>query len=330
MKINTLSGKYINSQFDISGNIDTGDSRNPFMDLAAKLNLKIQDTFIFLPNNLVENLRKLKLDGKLNIAGSLTGKAKDYKAWSISAQTTSDLISVYNLKFTDLSFNLQQQDGTLYINRFGAAGYSGTINIGFVSNLKTDTPNYVIKFNSNGIDLAKLKLDMTFKDKDITGILDINADLNGNFKDLGALKGAGSVSIKNGKLWQLNLFKGLAELFLIVDYEKIIFKDAMGDFEIENKYVLTDDFRMKSEQLTWDYVGKIGFDGSLNFTIYSQANKELIKDSPDIRKFLTAIVGELSSAIAIKLSGTIQKPKYHIIPLPLDLIRNIKDFFLGK
>ena len=68
----------------------------------------------------------------------------------------------------------------------------------------------------------------------------------------------------------------------------------------------------------------------MDFTLYSQVNKSLVKDSSDLRKFTSAILGELSNAIAIKLSGTIQKPKYSLVPMAADLIKNIKDFFLGK
>jgi hypothetical protein len=59
-------------------------------------------------------------------------------------------------------------------------------------------------------------------------------------------------------------------------------------------------------------------------------NKDLIRDSADIRKFTSAILGNLSNAITIKVGGTIQKPTYKIVPVALDVIKNIKDFFLGK
>jgi hypothetical protein len=126
------------------------------------------------------------------------------------------------------------------------------------------------------------------------------------------------------------LFKGLGELFLLPDYEKVIFKEAEATFNIEDKAVYTESLRLASDQLNLDCKGKLGFDGGLDFTIYTQVNKNLVKDSSDIRKFTSAILGELSNAISIRLSGTIQKPKYSLVPIAADLIKNIKDFFLGK
>jgi hypothetical protein len=330
IKISAFAGKYVDSEFDIKGNIDTQDKANPLLDLSAKLNLKTQDAMVFLPKELAEKLQKIKLAGTLNIAGAFNGKAKDYKDWNISLKTASSAFSIYNLKMDNLSFGLEQKDGILNIIPFSGLGYSGSINLDFSSNLKADAPTYTLKLGLLGIDLAKLKLDMDLKDKDIAGILDISADLSGNFKDLGLLKGSGQLAVKNGNLWKLNLFKGLGELFLLPDYEKVIFKEANAEFNIEDKAIYTENLRLSSEQLNLDCKGKLGFDGGLDFMVYTQVNKNLVKDSGDIRKFTSAILGELSNAISIRVSGTIQKPKYSIVPMASDLIKNIKDFFLGK
>ena len=332
-KIVTLlafKGRYAGSKFEVGGNVDTQDKSNLLLGLSAKLSLNPPDAFLFLPPGLSENLKKLKPEGILNIEGTLNGKAKDYKNWVLSLETTSDVFSVYNLKFNNFAFKLDQKDGLINISRLSASSYSGLINLDFVSDLRPDVPTYSLKFNGSGIELAKLKLDTELKDKDISGILNLTVALNGDFKDLATLKGSGLLSIKDGRLWQFNLFKGLGELFLLPDYEKVMFKEAFAEFDIRDKSLWTEDLRLTSDQINLDWKGKVGFDGTLDFTIYSQTNKNLIRDSADIRKFTTAILGGVSSALTIKLSGTVQKPKYKIIPVPLDLIKNIKDFFLGK
>lgn len=330
IKINTFLAKYADSELDIKGDIDTRDNATILLDLSTKLNLKTQDALIFLPQDLAERLRKIKLEGILNIVGSINGNVKNYKELNIYLETVSDAISVYNLKFSNLSFNLRQRDGTLNISRFAASGYSGIVNLDFSSDLKPDVPTYALKFNCSGIDLGKMKLDTDFKDKDIAGISSVSADLYGNFKDSGLLKGRGSASIKNGNLWKFNLFKGMGELFFLPDYEKVIFKEATAEFNIENRFISTENLKLISDQLNLDCKGKVGFDGGLDFTVYTEANKNLIRDSADIRKFTTAILGELSNAITVRITGTIQKPKYSIAPMAVDLIKNIKNFILGK
>ena len=331
VRIITFAGKYMNSTFDVEGAIDTQDKDNLNMDLMVnQINLNPSDAFTFLPPALSENLKKIKLNGILNIKGALNGRVKDYKGWNLALETTADTFSIYDLKLSGLTFNLEEKHGTLNLSRFTASSYAGLLNMDFISDLKPETPNYYLKFNGSGVDLSKLKMDTGLKDKDIAGTLNISAELSGELNDLASLKGNGTLSVTEGRLWQLNLFKGLGELFLLPDYEKIAFKEAFGEFNIADKFLSTENLRLTSDQLNLDCRGKLGFDGTLDFTFYSEVNKALIRESADIRKFTAAILGGLGEALTIKVSGTIQKPKYRIIPVAADLIKNIKDFFLGK
>ncbi len=331
IRIITLAGKYLNSKLDVEGAIDKQDKNNPWLNLTLnEIILSPADIYSFLPPDLAENLKKIKLNGTLNLKGALNGNIKDYKNWTMSLKADSAAFSVYGLKFTGLNFNVNQKNGLINIDRLAASGYSGFINAGFNVNLTPDKPVYLLKLNGSGINLAELKLDTGLKDKDMAGLLNINIDLKGNFKESSSLKGEGFLSIKNGKLWQLNLLKGLGEYFLLPDYEKVVFKEALGEFDIADKYLATDNLRLSSDQLNLYCKGKFGFDGTLDFTLYTEVNKDLINESPDIRKFTTAILGNLSDALTIQLSGTIQEPKYKVVPVATDLIKNITDFILGK
>jgi hypothetical protein len=331
IRINSLEAKYLNSSFNVLGDINARNSNNPLLNLSAKLNLSLTDTFAILPQKVAQGLKKMKLDGRLNLNGTLNGNARDYPGWKISAKAASDMISVYGLKFSNLSCNIEQQQGTLQLLNFSAApAYSGNLNLAFNAALKGDSPGYIIKFNAGGIDLSRLKSDIGLPDKDIAGIISVDANLSGEFKSLDTLKGLGFVSVKEGKLWQINLFKGLGELFLLPEYQGIIFTRANGEFEVENRMISTDNLKLESPELVLDWTGNMGFDGALDFTVYTTANKNVIQDSPDLRKFFTAILGELSGAIAVKVGGTIKDPKFRLIPMPVELFKNIKNFILGK
>lgn len=329
-RINALTGKYLDSKFNVKGDIDTHDSGNPLLDMYAEVNLKPEDAFGFLSPALTENLKKIKLAGILNIKGALKGKVRDYKGWELSLTATADTFSVYNLKLAELSFDAAQKNGVLKIAPLTASAYLGLINLNLISDLKTSVPEYALKFDASGINLAQLKSDTGLKSQDIAGTLNLTADLKGNFNDVASLKGKGAVSVKDGKLWQLNLFKGLGELFLLSDYKNIVFSDAAADFVVADKYISTDNLKLASDEMKLDCQGKLGFDGALDFTIYTEVNKKLIRDSSDIRKFTAAILGGLGEAMTVKVSGTIQEPKYKIIPVAVDLIKNLKDFLLGR
>lgn len=330
ININSFNAEIADSSLQLKGSLDIQDNTNPLLDLLVEANFKTQDIMKFLPQELSETLKKIKLETQANLFGEISGSAKSFKGLNLSLKARSDTLSLYGLKFSGLSLGLKQKNGVLDITDFSAAGYGGKINIGLSLNLKTEPAKYTLKFNSSGIELVQLKKDTTFKDKDISGILDLTANLDGELKNTDKLKGTGLVSVRKGKLWQWDIFKGLGDLFLISDYGQIIFEEAQGDFYIENKKVSTDNLSLKSEQLVLDCSGTCGFDGALDFSVYSKINKKLIRDSADIRKFTTAIWGELSSSLVIKISGTLEKPKYKIIPMPIEIIKKIKDLILGN
>jgi|GEM_PF-1493151 len=330
INIAALTATYISSDLAVKGVIRMQEKDNPLLELDASLSIDPADVLTFLPKQLAENIRKAKPEGKISLSGSISGKAKDYKDWNIQAQGNSKILSLYNLKFSNLFFNLLQKERLLNIWGLSAGAYSGTLNLDFTSNLNQPNPTYALKFSSLGIDLGQLRPDTKLKDKEIAGILNISANLVGNFQDSASLKGNGLLSVQNGRLWKLNLLKGLGELFLLPDYEKIIFKEARARFNIENRAVSTEDLQLTSDKLKLNCEGSLGFNGSLNFIAYAQVNKALIRESSDLRKFTAAILGELGNAISVKIGGTIQKPRYHLVPIPLDLIKKVKDFFSGK
>lgn len=328
--LNTVDAKYLDSKFYLKGNINTQDKDNPLLDLDTKLNINIPDLLPLLPQNTKAALDKIKPEGKLDITAALSGNIKDYKNLSLRLKGSSDALSAYNLKFTDLYFTMQKTGPVLELPSVSAAAYSGAIRMQGNFDLGPDIPAYFLKLNAADIDLAKLKTDLNLKEKDLAGIMDIEANFSGDFKGVDNLKGAAGLSIENGKLWEVNLLKGLGELIFLPDYQKIAFNQAHGTFDIENKSMITDDLQLISDQLKLNINGKVGFDGTLGLTIYNEVNKGLIKDSSDIRKLFTAILGEVGGSIVVKVSGTVQKPKYSIVPVVSDVIKGLKDFILGK
>lgn len=330
VELQACRGTYADSAFDIRGTFNVGnDSRGPF-NLKAVLDLSLKDLQDFLQGPGREALVKTKLDGKLNVRGTMAGKSWDYKEWEITANAASKEISVLDLKVTGLSLQLGQQNGILRIPRLYASSYAGAIEGVFNSNLKAEVPIYTLYCSVRGLDLSKLKNDTPLREKDFAGLLEFEAETSGNFKDSRSMNGKGSISVKDGKLWQLNLFKGLGELFLLPEYKQIVFHEASADFTIKDRRFITENLELDSEQLDLRCSGHCDFSGALDFMAYARANKKLISESSDVRKFTAAILGELGNAVSVKIGGTIQKPKYSILPLPIELFKNIKDFFLGR
>lgn len=67
IKINTLTAKFVDSKFNLKGDIDTQDNANPTLDLYAELNLKPQNAFTFLPQDIAETLKKMQLGDRKSV-----------------------------------------------------------------------------------------------------------------------------------------------------------------------------------------------------------------------------------------------------------------------
>ena len=327
VKVTSCSGKYLDSEFNLKGNINTQDQDNPLINLNLNLNVILKDTFGLLPTNIQDNLKNLKLAGQCKVTGNISGGIKELKDLNTDLKFTSDNLSIYDFKLDNLYFTLEQKNKLLNIRDFMAGFYSGNANLKFLMNLEPQTPTYTAKIMLSNIDLSKLKTDTPLKDKDISGLFSANLDLAGETVKLETLQGQGVLSVKEGKLWELDLFKGLGELLFMPIYQNIIFKDMNANFTIKDKAINIVDSFLGSEKLELSCAGRLGFDGALDLTFNSQINAELIKDSTDLRKFTSAILGNI---LVVKIGGTIQKPEYKIVPGTKEIINQLKDLFFGR
>ncbi len=327
IRIKNCSGAYRETDFIVKGKIDTKIKDNPLLDIQVKSNFSAQDVIGILPEKLNQNLKPLKLKGAGKLVANLNGKLKQIKDWELSINLTSPSLSIYDLALDDLRIKLNQKNRALLVEPISAKAYDGALNANLTSNLKLDTPVFITKLNLSDVDIAKLKMHTKLKEKDISGLLNLEANLYFTQKGLDSLRGVGYISIKDGKLWQLNLFKGLGEFLFLPAYEKIVFKNAEADFIIQDKNILTQNAFLGSDSLNLLCRGKLGFEGNLDFTLSSEINPKLMKDSPDLRKFTSAILGNL---ITVNVSGTLKKPEYKTVAPTQGIIEELKRFFIFR
>jgi hypothetical protein len=180
--------------------------------------------------------------------------------------------------------------------------------------------------NLDGTDLAKLKADTIWKDQNITGLFSATFLAKGPLKEPDALAGEGSILIKDGRLWQLNLLKGLGQFLFIPEFENITFSEAKGDFIIHDKKVLTSNFELKSNPATLTCAGWADFKGNINFDILTEFSEEAIAQSNSLKKLFTAVLTQGDAYLAIKLTGSLKNPKDTISPA--GLIEKTKNIFM--
>ncbi|MDO8580342.1 MAG: hypothetical protein Q7S13_02560, partial [Candidatus Omnitrophota bacterium] len=154
------------------------------------------------------------------------------------------------------------------------------------------------------------------KDENLSGMLNVNAYVQGPFKQLEALKGNAAFSIHEGFLGKL-----------IPAYNDAYFTDAQADFIIENKRLRTDNAILISKIVQLKAQGWIDFDQTINFDISPQiselaiAQGETSKINPS--NFLAPILN-------IKATGTLTNPAFSIKTGPVKVLQKTSDILMDN
>jgi len=327
VKIAGFKGSYLGSAFNIGGSIDITQSNAWEADLGGTADLNLSDTSIIF-KKYQKQLGQIKPTGLVHSSFNLRGNPKDIKSCSIQAKLSAGELYVYNLKLDRLAMDYNQSFGLAQISLLQLALYDGIIELTARMNFKGASYPFSAELDIRDVKIEKLKLDTPIKNKDISGTVEAQAKLNGFGHDLSKLSGAGRILISDGKLWQLDLFKGLGELIFPSDFRNIVFSEGYCDFILKDKSFHIDNLRLKSNLLDLSGEGKIGFSGELDFSVSAQLSKELEPETGTIKDLTTVLLGEAGKFAVIRLIGTVKEPKYKLQPAVANVVKGLKDLIL--
>jgi hypothetical protein len=182
-----------------------------------------------------------------------------------------------------------------------------------------DAP-YHFNADIEGVKIEKLKADTDFKDKDVTGSVKLHVKLNGFVNNAEKLSGDGRLAVTEGKLWQLNLFRGLGTMLFTSDFSEIIFKEGQCDFKIGGKSIYTNELVFKSDLVKILGPIKIGFDNSVTATFKAEFSEDALEAGT--RKDITTAVGKYTY---IDVYGTLKDPQYKIRPDVGNIVQSIAE-----
>ena len=329
IKVSKCSGRYFSSGFSIAGNINTANPPATLVDLGGELRVDLKDLKYALPK-FKEQLDKIKPEGKLKAQFNLSGNISDLKGCAVSAQFSSDTISLYGLRGTDLSISYAQADGLANVEAARLSLYNGSLDLALAVNFKPKDTPYLFTAALQGVEIKELKKDTLAKNKDISGIIQGDVRLSGSLGDLASSQGAGKVAITKGKLWELDLFNGLGKLLFSQEFANIVFSEGSCAFNIHDKAISTDELMLKSNMLNLSGPVKIGFDSSLNAKLNVDIISDLIPLTGTFKDVTTALVGQGEKFAVITVSGTLKEPKYKFQAAIADIIKGLADSFLRK
>lgn len=329
IKFAQLKGKYLDSQFSASGQIDNSDAARPFFDLNGLINLEVNNLTSILDKKYPA-LKSMQLSGQLDTQFSLRGYPSDFKNCYLQAKLTSNNFSFYGLNTKNLSAEFFQDQRLAKMSSLKIDFYEGVIEGVGSLNLDTAGMPYQVELKANGIKLEKLKMDTPVKNKNISGNLVGEIKFNGYSADLNKINGLGSFLITNGKLWELNLLQGLGKLLFASDLGNIEFSECSSSFLIKDKFISTDKLILKSNIANLVGPLRIGFDNSLDGVLDVEILSDMVPVSGTLKDLTTAIIGQAGKFGEIKLSGTLKEPKYHFKTAVTNIIKGITDVLFGK
>lgn len=319
--LSKFTGKYFNSVFSASGEVYMKEGDVLDADLSGYVHLDLKALRNFVKDQLAFD--KVKLEGKLGAEFALKGNVEDIKRCGISAKAKSDGISIYGFKLDNVTMDYTQTAGMGNVKAMRALFYGGTLRASSDIDWAAGDISYRTDIVINNVKLEELKKDTAIKDKDVSGNINMNMSVNGIVKDISSVSGEGKLSIEKGKLWQLNLFKGLGSLIFTSDFTEVVFTEGSCNFKIADKAFSTSNLELKSELLNLYGKGEIGFNKSVKANLKSELTEEAM--DPGFKKNIATMVGRYTS---IGISGTVTDPKYAMKTSPADIIGGIaKTYF---
>ncbi len=324
LSVPSLTGKYYNSPFNIKGDVHFKEEGGPVWDLKGHTDLDVADLSRIKPS-WKEKLRKIKPSGTLPLNINFKGTVSGWKNASVAASLETADISLWGYTFSDVAGKLKQGDLELSELTLTGTLYDGNLSLDGTLDVKQDKMPFKLTVQLEDTNLAKLKKDSRWKDRDIDGNLSLTLNLAGPFKETAAIRGNGAIILREGHLWEFNLLKGLWGALLIPEFENIIFTEASANFVIEDRRATTHNISLKSRPIDVLGEGWIDFDKNIAFTVTPDIKMSEITKSDSAKKAPTAILAQVIGGTVIKVSGTLSDPKFEKIIHPGKVIERITD-----
>lgn len=317
-----IQGKILNSQIRLAGLLKN--FQQPFVDCIGSGSLDSERITDFLRER---KIMLMKCSGMLETMFTIKGNLFSTETLTAKASLLSKNLKISEFRISNVKGIAQLKNNEFTVSPLQAECYQGIVDIRGHHFLQGKT---IATLTAQNISLKELQNDLPIKEKNYTGIITGKIVLTSpNIKDLNLLEGRGLIEIKDGKIWQLNLFKQLGAVIFTPEFKNLVFTEGASDFLIHDKKIDIRQLELNSEFVSLEGKGTIGFDGLLNLNLYPLVIESKMNETKDIRKFTSKLFGQ--GGLTLEVKGTLKEPKItvqSIITNPVKQIKNIfQDFF---
>lgn len=320
-QIISLKGQYLQSTFDIKGDVRLQDASGPRLDLRLSSQLNLEDLKNF--PQLKEKITPIDPKGSLEISGLFRGIPNEWRDWQVVLDVKSPKVSLYKYPLDNLSIHLEQRDK--FISQFTLISniYSGALDIKGSADLSDPLVAVDGKLLLQNLNLSQLAKDQSLKIQDLQGDLSLAVNLKGPALDQKAWEGGGAATISNGYLGQWGLLKGIFGTLMIIDEFKTVYvTDASVNFLIRDRKISTENLLLNSKIATLTGRGWVDFDQNLHFDISPTLSEIVLAQSESLKKNATAF---LSQAANVQCSGTLTQPDCKLENTPFKILETTTD-----
>jgi autotransporter translocation and assembly factor TamB len=301
-----------NSQITGSGSIE-----NELINLNGKGRLLLADTTLFTQNEILKNLSGLLNIDSFNLVYPI--ETKNYKLDLITA--VNNLAFKNNIVSEKGELNLNINKNYININDISLRDKEGIAKI--IGKISLKNNSSFLKINIKEYPVENIAYFFN-KKRNQKGKLNAEIDFNGNLKNKKSYRAQGYWILKDAEIANINLLGPIADLIGLPEFKEIKFNSGKGELKIVDENFYLTNTQLTSENLEVYLEGKIGFDKKLNIVTTTKFGKIQKKENQTIfsqvSKYLWQMAGEFF--YKIKITGTLDNPKYQVIPSPIEQILN--------
>ncbi len=316
------SGRWHNSAFQFTG---TWEKTGEIVDIEAEALLELANLEL-LPEAAPPVLKKIAGKGPCRVTARLKGPLKTPALWTLEARATSDAVRLAGYYIEDIFLEYEQLERRGFIRNATFTAYEGTGLIKGRLDFTKEVPAFALRAALDNLNLEKLKGDTPLRGRTFFGILSMNVSAQGTIDDPDSITGGGRFSIKNGNVWEFNPLRGLGSFLFIPRFTNIVFKDAQGDYFIREGHIETDNLELIGPKLGLLIEGKMSLKGELDFLVNTQIPLGPAGRIKEIAQSVQTIT-KAGSLTAIRVTGTVEEPKYKLRPVGANIVKKFTDLF---
>lgn len=290
--------------------------------LRARFALDAADALSLLPPTTATSLQAWRPAGRLKGECTLDGLLTDARRLTGQLSLHAGEFTARGIRLENLLIEYRQRDGRAMLSALTALLYGGTV--AATGTLALDDPRgpFTAQLNVAHLELGRAASELNWKDQQISGQLSGDCQLQGSTAaGPASITGDGRFQVTNGRLFELPLLKGLADMLGAPALRRVVFRDAAGTYRVGDGQIATDDLTVYGDLATLTAVGRVTFAGALDARVLASIDPTAFERSPQFAHKLGEFLHQAGYLVGeIHLGGTLANPTYQVVPISLNRI----------